>query len=350
MRGPVHVKILDGGLGTTLETNHGVKFSEATPLWSSHLLLTDQRTLLECQSSFAAAGAEIITTATYQVSIDGFRNTKTENWPSGVSLPNIGQFLEDAVLVAKMAAEESAGEVALSLGPYGATMIPSAEYTGRYDEDPLQAMTDKLYEWHNERFNLYAKVPGLLSGVSYIAFETIPRFDEILAIRRLLATRLMDFPVWISILFPGDDDKMPDGTSVEDAIASMISIEFGIFAPQFIGINCTRASKIGRLVRKFTKTVEGLVAMGAASGWPGLVLCPDGTREGEKYNTGTKEWETSGEGSGQEINSDTWEHQLASVVKEASTSGHWKLILVGGCCRTRPENIAKLHRVLEVEE
>ncbi|KAK4173871.1 putative homocysteine S-methyltransferase [Triangularia setosa] len=350
MRDPAPIKILDGGLGTTLETNHGVKFSEATPLWSSHLLLTDQRTLLECQSSFATAGADIITTATYQVSIDGFRNTKTENWPDAVSFPNICHFLEDAVFIAATAARESGAEVALSLGPYGATMIPSTEYNGEYDVDPSLAMVDKLFAWHNERLGLYEKSPGLLSNVSYIAFETIPRFDEILAIRRLLDTRALAVPVWISVLFPGDDDKMPDGTSVEDAVAGMISSEFGRSAPQFVGINCTRVSKLGGLVRKFTKAVEGLVAVGAVSHWPGLVLYPDGTREGERYNTKTKEWEISGEGSGQEREEMSWEHQLAKVVKETRTSGHWSSILVGGCCRTTPENISRLREAVVVEE
>ncbi|KAK0748421.1 homocysteine S-methyltransferase [Apiosordaria backusii] len=353
MRDAIPIKILDGGLGTTLETNYGVKFSEATPLWSSHLLLTDhdRRTLLDCQSSFAAAGADIITAATYQVSIDGFRNTKTENWPHGVSLPNISQFLQDAILIARTAADESGATVALSLGPYGATMTPSTEYTGQYDVDPQRSMADKLFDWHNERFSLYAKIPGLLLNVSYIAFETVPRFDEILAIRRLLDGTRLSVPVWISVLFPGDDDKMPDGTSIEHAVAGMVSKEFGRFAPQFVGINCTRVSKLDRLLGKFATAVQGLVAAGAVSHWPGLVLYPDGTREGEKYNTETKEWETSGEVSGKEKDEGvSWELELAKVVKEASTSGHWSSIVVGGCCRTTPENISSLREALVVDE
>ncbi|KAK0671029.1 putative homocysteine S-methyltransferase [Cercophora samala] len=340
-----HIKFLDGGLGTTLETNHGVKFSESTPLWSSHLLLTDLHTLTKCQSSFARAGANIITTATYQVSINGFRNTKTEDWPNGVPPHKIGPFLHAAVRVARTAASEAGGQVALSLGPYGATMIPSTEYTGQYDIDPSEDMVYELYRWHRDRFTLFEKVHDLLSNVDYIAFETIPRIEEVKAIRECLSIHQVRAPVWISVLFPGDDDKMPDGTSAEDAVTAMIGENYtnlGLCAPQFVGINCTRVSKLGGLVRKFTKTVERLVAKRAVSKWPGLVLCPDGTRKGERYNTETKEWEISEEGSNKEEEDMSWERQLALVIKEAKVSGEWSSIFVGGCCRTTPENISRL--------
>ena len=69
------ILLLDGGLGTTLEEEHGVQFSSATPLWSSHLLLSAPETLLEVQENFARAGADIILTATYQASFQGFRMT-----------------------------------------------------------------------------------------------------------------------------------------------------------------------------------------------------------------------------------------------------------------------------------
>ena len=69
------ILLLDGGLGTTLEEEHGVQFSSATPLWSSHLLMSAPETLLEVQENFARAGADILLTATYQASFQGFRMT-----------------------------------------------------------------------------------------------------------------------------------------------------------------------------------------------------------------------------------------------------------------------------------
>ncbi|MCV5153678.1 homocysteine S-methyltransferase family protein, partial [Escherichia coli] len=75
------------------------------------------------------------------------------------------------------------GKVALSLGPYGATMIPSTEYSRRYD--PKHQHVQALEKWHKERLDLFKDVDP--NQVNYIAFETVPRLDEIVAIRNLLS-------------------------------------------------------------------------------------------------------------------------------------------------------------------
>ena len=287
MKDQTPVRILDGGLGTSLEDKYQVQFSsDSTPLWSSHLLVSDQKTLLECQTDFACAGANVLLTATYQTSIAGFASTRTPEWPRGISLPNIGQFLEDATLIAQEACCRG-GEVAISLGPYGATMIPSTEYSAEYDADHADAKS--LFDWHLERWMLFAKSNGSLSGVSYVAFETIPRLDEIAAIRRMILGNAK-IPVWISAVFPGDGDKLPDGSSVEDVVRTMLSAEVAAKAPWGIGINCTKVDKLDSLVRRYEKGVQEMVDLGDVLGWPSLVLYPDGTN-GEVYNTATKTWE-----------------------------------------------------------
>lgn len=77
------IQILDGGLGTSLQDQHGVTFDSSTPLWSSHLLVSDPTTLLACQRNFITAGCDVLLTATYQVSIEGFARTKTPEFPDG---------------------------------------------------------------------------------------------------------------------------------------------------------------------------------------------------------------------------------------------------------------------------
>src|SRR5438034_1581599 len=69
------VLLLDGGLGTTLEDTYQVQFSDTTPLWSGHLLISSPETLLKAQTAFARAGADILLTATYQASLAGFSRT-----------------------------------------------------------------------------------------------------------------------------------------------------------------------------------------------------------------------------------------------------------------------------------
>lgn len=88
-----------------------------------------------------------------------------------------------------------------------------------------------------------------LSGVRYVAFETIPRLDEIVVITELLAG-MRSLPVWISVVFPGDGDKLPDGSSVENVVRAMLSSEVCSKAPWGIGINCTKVAKLELLVRE----------------------------------------------------------------------------------------------------
>src|ERR1700744_4336237 len=108
------VLLLDGGLGTTLEDEHGVKFSSQTPLWSSHLLVENAQTLKTAQRDFADAGADIILTATYQASFHGFKNTKAIS-QSGIEEAEARTFMLSAVRIARDAFNGRPGLVSLSL-------------------------------------------------------------------------------------------------------------------------------------------------------------------------------------------------------------------------------------------
>ncbi|KAH8904980.1 Homocysteine S-methyltransferase [Coniochaeta sp. PMI_546] len=342
MRDQTPILILDGGLGTTLEEKYHIRFTSAeTPLWSSHLLLTDQRTLLACHEDFAAAGADIITTATYQASIPGFENTRTPDWSNGVPLNRVPEFLGDAVMIARKA---GAGRVALSMGPYGATIVPSQEYGGKYDEE--HSGVSALMAWHLQRIGLFAKVPDLFKQVDYISFETVPRLDELLAIRQVMDDKELHVraPYWISCVFPGDDEvlTLPDGTSVEEAVRAMLSGEVADVVPWGIGVNCTKVTKLPALVERYEAVVKGMVDSGELSGWPSLVLYPDGTN-GEVYNTTTQKWEMP---EGKEPPKRSWESQVAEVVKATQRRASWNTIVVGGCCKATPEDIARLREAL----
>src|SRR3954454_11009651 len=64
--GPV---VLDGGLATELERRgHDLTSS----LWSARLLADDPAAVTEAHRSFLAAGARVVTTASYQASFEGF--------------------------------------------------------------------------------------------------------------------------------------------------------------------------------------------------------------------------------------------------------------------------------------
>src|SRR4051812_44882891 len=64
--GPV---VLDGGLSTELEARgHDV----SSALWSARLLRDDPGAIVAAHAAFAAAGAQVATTASYQATLDGF--------------------------------------------------------------------------------------------------------------------------------------------------------------------------------------------------------------------------------------------------------------------------------------
>ncbi|KAI0818360.1 Homocysteine S-methyltransferase [Xylaria sp. FL0064] len=343
------VQFLDGGLGTSLEDEYNVQFTETTPLWSSHLLLSDPDTLKSCQRDFANVPVDILLTATYQVSVEGFQRTRTDAFPDGVPRADIPRFLDVAVSTAEQVKQPTT-KIALSLGPYGAVMTPSQEYTGRYDDDHDSA--DKLFRWHADRMSLFASIPDVGSRVDFIAFETVPRLDEILAIRRLTTLLASDsadaavsgplgrIPYWISCVYPGAARALPDGSSISQVIRALLSLEHSRNPPWGIGINCTKIAELPKLVTEYEIAIRLLEKDNHLRSWPSLLLYPDGTN-GEVYDTVTKTWRKP-IGLTEATQQSSWEQQLADVVSQARSRSCWRSIVVGGCCKASHRDISRL--------
>jgi homocysteine S-methyltransferase len=283
---PIH--LLDGGLGTLLADQYNAKFDESTPLWSSQLLLSSsgQKTLLDAQSTFANAGADIVLSATYQASFTGSVSSGISNQEEASKLMRDGVSIARASF--KVTEREGRGKVALSLGAYGATMIPGAEYSGAYDNE--HRSVEQLKEWHLTRLRVFGpeeenEKRECWENVDFVAFETLPRIEEVRAVREVMSSlpNGKERGFWISCVFPGEGNKLPDGSSVREVVGAMIGGEGK--RPLGIGINCTKVGKVEGLVMEFEDAVREVGGERLA-----LVLYPDGTR-GEVYNTTTKEWE-----------------------------------------------------------
>ncbi|KAH6885317.1 Homocysteine S-methyltransferase [Thelonectria olida] len=332
------ILILDGGLGSSLETKYAITFSRSTPLWSSDLLVSDPSTLLACQKDFGDVPVDVLLTATYQVSLHGFAATRSHEFPSGIPASAVPRFVDDAVTVAEKA--NPSGTVALSCGPYGACMIPGQEYSGKYDAE--HDTPAALEAWHTQRMQLFGSgIARVAERVGYVALETIPRLDEIVAMRKALAAtpELAGMPFWAACLSPGEDLMLPDGNSLEAAVEAMLDPKLSPSVPWGIGINCTKVHKLDAMLRIFESTVARMIEDERISSWPALVLYPDGTN-GEVYNTSTQKWELP-EGSRVQDRG-PWEAQLEDVVKASQARGKWPTILVGGCCRATSDDIARL--------
>ncbi|ERF70678.1 hypothetical protein EPUS_02544 [Endocarpon pusillum Z07020] len=339
------ILILDGGLGTTLEDEYQVTFSSRdTPTWSSHLLASSLETLLEVHRSFVQAGADIILTATYQASFNGFTSTRrydlnvTSAERGGFySQEEAGHLMRSAIPLARSAFGSKKGLLALSLGAYGATMIPSTEYTGKYP--PEMGDCVNLERWHAQRINVFEADQKTWNEVDLVAFETLPRVDEIQAVRNAMQVLSMQKPFWISSVFPNDDEKLPDGSEVMDVLEAMVAqtpSESKLIGhpptPVGIGINCTKVSKLRSLIQKFEEAAASMQVH-----LPHLVLYPDGANN-MTYDTTSQLWGPAKDAAGV----GKWEDEMFDIVHEVQERDKWAGIVVGGCCKTRPQHIARL--------
>lgn len=330
------ILLLDGGLGTTLEDEHNIRFNSDTPLWSSHLLLTDPDTLEKVQRDFVKAGVDILLTPTYQASYEGFAKTEI-NGEKVDFYEEICQYLDLGVEISQHAFSNRSGLVALSLGAYGATMSPSQEYGGQYGD-----MCDevKLEHWHVARIAMFW---ASFAKVDIVSFETIPRLEEIRAVRTAANVNRhhrVYKPWWVTCVFPNDDNRLPDGSSIEDILSALFEQRTWdetseMRTPWGVGINCTKVNKLPSLVQEFEAVAEKL-----GISLPRLVIAPNGSK-GQKYDSVTQTWVGDKEEAGQ------WDEQVWSVVEEVRQRGRWSGIVVGGCCKTGPAEIASLRERID---
>ncbi|KAG9238587.1 Homocysteine S-methyltransferase [Amylocarpus encephaloides] len=360
------IRVMDGGLGTLLTSPpHSIAFDTRTPLWSSHLLLSEsgEGEIRKAQLSFVEAGADLLLSATYQASFEGFAATKISRESDGVGEVEAGTCMRRAVGIARECLSIGIdkkdrgrrGSVVLSLGAYGATMVPSTEYSGSYDES--HRTMDQLRDWHLRRLGVFLPNSSrdertrCWDDVDMVAFETLPLANEILAAREAmgsLSTEILK-PFWVSCVFPGEDNVLPDGSSVKDMVEAMLGTSLESVnesqvtpTPDAIGLNCTKVERVESLVLEMETAVNDLLQNLAHKGqsWPALVVYPDGTK-GEVYNTTTKEWEMVGVSAN---NKTPWDEQIFAIVERARERGRWKEIIVGGCCKATPGDISRLRR------
>lgn len=366
------ILLLDGGLGTTLESPpYNVHFSSSTPLWSSHLLINAPDTISAAQTDFVKAGCDVLLTATYQASYEGFAATKRElnqsspppseqvPHPQGYDRVEAAEYMRRAVAISREVLPRSSDAeisklVALSLGAYGACMIPSQEYTGNYEPASLRT-AEGLRDWHQDRLAALTDSKDTWGMIDIIAFETIPVINEIHAARKAMRdVPLADRMWYISCVFPNEDLRLPDGSSVEEVVrATLQDDDDGLPTPWGVGINCTKLNKLEGLIKQFETAVAKLRVEGKAQKtspdeakgqrlW--LVLYPDGATN-QVYNTSTQEWEQTDEATN--VDERTWDERVFQIVRQTHEREVWGGILVGGCCKTSPRDISNLRARLD---
>ena len=298
-----NVIILDGALGTEIQKRG---FDVNDSLWSAKFLSKNPAVIKEIHTDYLNAGADIIISASYQASFEGFMK-------KGFSKEESKKLIELSISLAKDARDEFWKNltdktnkikplVAASIGPYGAFLADGSEYSGNY-----QISDEELFAFHQQRLETILHVKP-----DIIACETIPSFNEAKILSKLLEA--YDIPSWIS--FSAKDEKhINSGESIEACI-EYLETQKHIYA---LGINCTAPKFISSLVQKIKKL----------SSKP-IVIYPNG---GSKYNPITKIWEKSVD------NSDF--AKMALLWKNAGAS------IIGGCCETGPKEIQELFQIFK---
>lgn len=288
--GPV---VLDGGLATELEARgHDV----SSALWSARLLLDDPDAVVAAHAAFAAAGAQVATTASYQASVEGFA-------AAGVTAARAEDLIVRSVRLARRGAPGS--WVAGSVGPYGATLADGSEYTGAYVEE---VSIRRLRAFHRPRMELLAG-----AGADVLACETVPAAAEAGAL--VAEAVALGVPMWLSLTTVLDGDGVPRTRRGEPA-AEVFALVADVPEVVAVGVNCTAPSAVG----------PSLAAAAAVSGKP-LVAYPN---SGEGWDAAARRW--TGAGGVDPAAVPAW---LAAGAR-----------LVGGCCRVGPADIRTIAATL----
>ncbi|MEM7537962.1 MAG: homocysteine S-methyltransferase [Chloroflexota bacterium] len=292
---------LDGALATELEAR-GADLND--PLWSAKLLLENPDLIRQVHYDYLLAGADIIITASYQASFEGFAQR------------GIGhqQAIDLMLLSVQLACEaraqfwaEPANRinrtwplVAASIGPYGAYLADGSEYRGDYGLSPAE-----LIDFHRPRMAVMVE-----SDADLLACETIPCRAEGEALVALLA----EFPetkAWLSFSCC-DGLHVCHGETFADCVA-LVNAHPQIVA---VGVNCTPPQFVASLITQ-ARDVTDIP----------IVVYPN---SGELWDSANHAWHQ---------HSGTGTDDFCMMAQGWSNAG---ATIIGGCCRTNPDTIQAL--------
>ena len=302
------VLVLDGALATELE-RRGADLKD--PLWSAKLLIERPELIREVHLDYFRAGADVATSASYQATFEGFVRR-------GIGRDEAAALMRRSVELACAARDEfwsdpanRAGRerplVAASVGPYGAMRADGSEYRG-YPEVTQAALAD----WHRPRLEVLAA-----AGADFLACETIPAPQEAAAIASLLpALRGADgrpVDAWIAFSCR-DGAHVCQGERFADAVAALDGRP-GVAA---IGVNCSAPEHVALLVAQARAATALPIVVYPNSGerWDGAARCWHGERDAADFAAQAMRWRNAG------------------------------ARLLGGCCRTGPQEIRALRAAL----
>ena len=293
--------LLDGGLASELErAGHDL----CDPLWSARVLLDDPGAVEAVHRDFLEAGADCVTTATYQATFQGLA-------ARGLGARDAERLLLGAVELAAGARDRFAAAssrprplVAASVGPYGAFLADGSEYRGDYGLGRAA-----LADFHRGRWEVLAR-----SGADVLLCETVPALVEARALADLAGDGSP--PVWFSFSCR-DEAHLSDGTPIGEAAAWAQACG----AVGAVGVNCTAPEHLPELI----------AALAAATSKPILA-----------YPNAGGDWDAEAKRWGRADAQADWADACRSWIAAGAT-------VVGGCCRVGPDDIRRMRDAITAQ-
>lgn len=285
--------LLDGGLGRELRIR-GVEVPET--IWSAGALITDPEVVVQIHEDYIAAGADIITTNTYGLIRNELAKEGIEDRFSSLNTL--------ACELAQKARKKSARNVLIagSLPPLGGSFRP--DLVG-----PLETIE-----------TLYLEQAELLAPyVDFFLCETMANAAEGYAAAKAATTT--GKPVWVAWTLHEDrSGKLRSGETVEAAVATLAELTVDGFLA-----NCCAPESVSRFVPQIKGTGVEWYGGYANTFEP---IPEDWILDGKKETDGLLS-----------LRSDLSAEHYAAHAKDWLSAG---ATVIGGCCGTRPEHIAKL--------
>ena len=252
---------------------------------------------------YLIAGADVITTASYQASFEGFaKHGYTKQQATELMQLSVQLAFNAREAALKILPQLIKPLVAASVGPYGASLADGSEYRGNYG-----ISIEDLKTFHRSRLKILIE-----TGADILACETIPCIDEAIALKELL-TEFPGVQAWISFSCK-DETHISSGEDFADAV-KLLNDSDQIVA---VGVNCTSPHYIASLVQIAAFVTDKLI-----------IVYPN---KGEIWNAANKRW----------ISASLQPTHFCDDAKKWHAAG---AKIIGGCCRTTPEDIQQLQQL-----
>lgn len=283
------IKLLDGSMSFPLEQ---LGYNLKNKLWTGMALISDPDIIKNIHKDYINAGADYISTSTYQVSYDRLQNM-------GYQSSEIKKVFQKSVDLVKEAIKESRSKKEIkivgSFGPFASYDPNASEYVGKYN-----STDDEIKNFHLNNINIIEE-----TDLDIILYETIPCLREIEILSKVLSQTNKE--IWISITC-NENIEFRDGSSFKEACKIISQIE----QITTMGINCFSPLLVEKALKELKKYSNKKT-----------LVYPN---SGEKYNPKDKYW--SGKNEFNNLMIKNWLSLSPDII--------------GGCCRVGYNNIKKM--------